>query len=61
VTHGGTCEQRPSEGEVAVRLSVLYGTLAVRRLELAGFGTVELSPLRVIAAGETGAFAVTAD
>ena len=40
---------------------MLYGTLAVRRLELAGFGTVELSPLRVIAAGETGAFAVTAD
>jgi len=57
----GTCEQRPSEGEVAVRLSVLYGTLAVRRLELAGFGSVELSPRRVIAAGETGAFAVTAD
>lgn len=57
----GTCEQRPSEGEVAVRLSVLFGTLAVRRLELAGFGTVELSPPRVIAAGETGAFAVTAD
>lgn len=49
----GTCDQRPSEkGGVEVGLTVLFGTLTLRRLEITGVGSVTFPEPRVLMAGE---------
>ena len=49
----GICEQQPSGDEMEVRLSVLHGTLPVKRLELSGRGATEFEATRTVAAGDT--------
>jgi non-lysosomal glucosylceramidase len=49
----GTCEQRPVAGGVEVRLTVLHGALALRRLEVTGAGAADLHEPRRLSAGES--------
>jgi uncharacterized protein (DUF608 family) len=48
----GECAQAPAADGVAVELTVLHGSIALRRLALAGAGTLELDAPRTLAAGE---------
>src|SRR5262245_10805556 len=48
----GTCTRAPSPDGVDVELMVLHGTLALRRLEIAGVGAAVFETPREIGAGE---------
>ncbi|MGQ9629450.1 MAG: GH116 family glycosyl-hydrolase [bacterium] len=49
----GTCKQRSSENGVNVTLSVLHGSLTLKRFALTGCGQIEFEKSRTITAGET--------
>jgi hypothetical protein len=48
----GVCTRTPTPDGVDVELTVLHGTLALRRLEIAGVGAAEFEAPRAIGAGE---------
>jgi hypothetical protein len=49
----GTCRIRLGNDKAKVRLSVLHGTLALRRFDLTGFGHVEFPEPKRIPSGES--------
>jgi len=54
----GTFGQRPARGGARVELTVLHGSLRVRRLVLSGVGAAEGKGVRVIGKGRTARFLV---
>jgi non-lysosomal glucosylceramidase len=54
----GTATQRPVRGGVRLGLSVLHGSLRLRRVVLKGFGSLELARQKTIATSGTGEFLV---
>jgi len=54
----GICKQKPVRGGAEVQLTVLHGSLALKRLALRGVGLVESKEARKIQAGETATFVV---
>jgi hypothetical protein len=57
----GTVEQRPGAAEIEVCLSVLYGTLRIRRLELDGHGFMDFSDPQILMSGGTSTVVVPAE
>ena len=49
----GMCRQTPGRSGIAVELSVLFGTLRLKTLALAGAGAVTLRRARAIVAGKS--------
>ncbi|MFL5801474.1 MAG: hypothetical protein ACJ8CR_06995 [Roseiflexaceae bacterium] len=54
----GTCERTPIDTGVAVALTVLHGSLALRRLTISEIGSIELDSLIRLQAGDTRVFDV---
>jgi hypothetical protein len=54
----GTFAQKPVRGGASVELTVLHGELRLRRLVLAGGGTVELPGLRAIRPRQSARFTI---
>jgi hypothetical protein len=54
----GICKQEPAGDDIQVKLTVLHGSLTVKRLILEERGTVELDHPETIPKGETAIFLV---
>jgi non-lysosomal glucosylceramidase len=54
----GTCERTPTAAGVAVALTVLHGSLALRRLVISEIGSAELDSTIILLAGDTHVFDV---
>ncbi|MHC5034132.1 MAG: GH116 family glycosyl-hydrolase [Planctomycetota bacterium] len=57
----GTCRQKPAKGGVEVELKVLYGSLRLKRLTIAGVGSLKLARPRTVRRGRAARFLVPAD
>jgi non-lysosomal glucosylceramidase len=54
----GTCERTPTDTSLAVVLTVLHGSLALRRLTISGVGSIEIDSTITLRAGDTRVFEV---
>ena len=54
----GTFRQKPARSGCRVEITVLYGSLRIRRLILAGVGTIEIKPGKTVGKGRTARLTV---
>ena len=54
----GICERTPTDTGITVTLTVLHGSLALQRLTISEFGSIELDNVIRLQAGDTRVFDV---